>query len=201
MIKFLGLLSKKKKVKPVTAASIYVMVLQNVINEGFTEIKDFINNNSNLESNPNLNDKDVNWFSNVIFLGNLKNLEIYFEENETVILRSFILDEIHKEYEGNAHHLAIERFLDYENYFNDLIIKHEFMISAMAHAIFEKYKINDFQGDLFRKKNNYLILFGIGRITCRKTNLIFSPLSITLNSSIIHWSYFFKFIFYFLFNF
>ncbi|MDG1283839.1 MAG: hypothetical protein P8N46_04200, partial [Flavobacteriales bacterium] len=79
MIKFLGLLSKKKKVKPVTAASIYVMVLQNVINEGFTEIKDFINNNSNLESNPNLNYKDVNWFSNVIFLGNLKNLEIYFE--------------------------------------------------------------------------------------------------------------------------
>ena len=68
MIKFLGLLSKKKKVKPVTAASIYVMVLQNVINEGFMEIKDFINNNSNLESNPNLNDKDVNWFSNVIFL-------------------------------------------------------------------------------------------------------------------------------------
>lgn len=153
MIKFLGLLSKKKKVKPVTAASIYVIVLQNVINEGFTEIKDFINNNSNLESNPNLNDKDVNWFSNVIFLGNLKNLEIYFEENETVILRSLILDEIHKEYEGNAHHLAIERFLDYENYFNDLLIKHEFMISAMAHAIFEKYKINDFQGDLFRKKN------------------------------------------------
>ena len=48
---------------------------------------------------------------------------------------------------------CIERFLDYENYFNDLIIKHEFMISAMAHAIFEKYKINDFQGDLFRKKN------------------------------------------------
>ena len=68
MIKFLGLLSKKKKVKPVTVASIYVKVLQNVINEGFIEIKDFINNNSNLESNPNLNDKDVNWFSNVIFL-------------------------------------------------------------------------------------------------------------------------------------
>ena len=53
----------------------------------------------------------------------LKNLEIYFEENETVILRSLILDQIHKEYEGNAHHLAIERFLDYENYFNDAIEK------------------------------------------------------------------------------
>ena len=43
MIKFLGLLSKKKKVKPATAASIYVALLQNVISEGFIEIKDFIN--------------------------------------------------------------------------------------------------------------------------------------------------------------
>ena len=42
MIKFLGLLSKKKKVKPETAISIYVALLQNVIAGGFIEIKDFI---------------------------------------------------------------------------------------------------------------------------------------------------------------
>tara|TARA_B100000768_G_C11129599_1_gene311178 strand:+ start:139 stop:696 length:558 start_codon:yes stop_codon:yes gene_type:complete len=153
MIKFLGLLSKKKKVKPATAASIYVTVLKNVVDEGFIEIKDFINNNSNLDSNPNLSNDDVNWFTNVIFLGNLKNLDAYFEENEVLFLRSLILDEIHKEFEGNSQHLAIERFLDYENYFNDLVIKHESMINAMAHAIFEKYEINNFQGELFKKKN------------------------------------------------
>ena len=153
MIKFLGLLSKKKKVKPDTAASIYVTLLQNVINEGFIEIKDFINNNNNLENNPNLKQTDINWFSNVVFLGNLKNLDNYFEENEVSILRALILDEIHKEFTGNAQHLAIERFLDYENYFNDLLVKYDSHISAMAHAIFEKYNINDFQGDLFRKKN------------------------------------------------
>ena len=153
MIKFLGILSKKKKVKPATAVSIYVALLQNVILEGFIEIRDFINNNNNLESNPNLTDNDIEWFSNVIFLGNIKNLDLYFEDAEATLLRALILDEIHKDLEGNSKFLAVERFLDYENYFKELLIKHEFQISAMAHAIFEKYKINDFQGDLFRKKN------------------------------------------------
>ena len=153
MIKFFGLLSKKKKVKPATAVSIYVTLLQNVISEGFIEIKDFINNNNNLEINPNLSDNDIEWFSNVIFLGNMKNIDLYFEENEVSILRALILDEIYKGIEGNSQHLVIERFLDYENYYKELLIKHESPINAMAHAIFEKYNINDFQGDLFKKKN------------------------------------------------
>ncbi|MBT3622406.1 MAG: hypothetical protein HN535_06650 [Flavobacteriales bacterium] len=50
-------------------------------------------------------------------------------------------------------HLAIERFLDYENYFNELLVENEYAISAMAYGIFEKYNINDFQGDLFKRKN------------------------------------------------
>ena len=153
MIKFLGLLSKKKKVKLDVTVSIFVKLLENVISEGYFEIKDFINHNNNLEINPNLKDVDIDWFSNVIFLGNIKKLEEYFEEEEVSILRALILDEIYKDIEGDNQHLAVERFLDYENYFNDLLVKYECPISAMAHAIFEKYNINEYQGDLFKRKN------------------------------------------------
>ena len=31
--------------------------------------------------------------------------------------------------------------------------ENEFPINAMAYGIFEKYNINDFQGDLFKRKN------------------------------------------------
>jgi len=153
MIKFLGLLSKKKKVKAELAAAIYVNLLNNVIEVGFVEIKDFINNNNNLEDNPNLTNLDVEWFRNIIFLGNMQNLDTHFEEKESAILRGFILDEMHKELPDNEQHLAIERFLDYENYFNELLIENEYAISAMAYGIFEKYNINEFQGDLFKRKN------------------------------------------------
>ena len=113
MIKFLGLLSKKKKVKAKLAAAIYVNLLNNVIDVGFVEIKDFINNNNNLEDNPNLTNLDVEWFRNIVFLGNLQGLSTHFEEKESAILRGFILDEMHKELPDNEQNLAIERFLDY----------------------------------------------------------------------------------------
>ena len=153
MIKFLGLLSKKKKVKANIAAAIYVSVLNNVIKEGFVEIKDFINNNNNLEENPNLTDIDVDWFRNIIYLGNLENLSSFFEEQDAAVLRGLILDEMYKEFSQDEQHLAIERFLDHENYFKELLVQNEYAISAMAYGIFEKYNINEYQGDLFKRKN------------------------------------------------
>ena len=153
MIKFLGLLSKKKRVKAKLAATIYVNLLNNVIEGGFVEIKDFINNNNNLEDNPNLTSLDIDWFRNIVFLGNMKNLDTFFEDRDSAKLRGYILDEMYKELSESEQHLAIERFLDYENYFNELLIENKFLINAMAYGIFEKYNINDFQGDLFKRKN------------------------------------------------
>ena len=153
MIKFFGLLSKKKKVQAKNTASIYVIALNNVIDEGFVEIKEFINNNNNLESNPNISDKAIDWFRNIVFLGNIRNLRLYFEEEEAVKLREFILDEMHKELNDNDQHLAVERFLEYENYFSSLMQEEGSILHAMAYGIFEKYEINNFQGDLFKRKN------------------------------------------------
>ena len=99
MIKFFGLLSKKKKVKPELTASIYVAALNNVINEGFVEIKDFINDNNNLEDKPNLTDEDITWFRNIIFLGNIQSLQLHFEEKEAAKIREFMLDEMYKDLE------------------------------------------------------------------------------------------------------
>ena len=153
MIKFLGLLSKKKKVKANVSAAIYVSLLNNVIKEGFVEIKDFINNNNNLEENPNLTDIDIDWFRNIIYLGNLESLSSFFEEQDAAVLRGLILDEMYKELPENEQHLAIERFLDHENYFKELLLQNEHTISAMAYGIFEQYNINEYQGDLFKRKN------------------------------------------------
>ena len=153
MIKFFGLLSKKKKVKLQSIVDIYCGALDEVISNGFIEIKDFINNNNNLEDNPNLSDEDIDWFRNIIFLGNMQNLDTHFEDKESAILRGLILDEMHKDLPEDQQHLAIERFLDYENYFNELLVVNEYSINAMAYGIFEKYNINEYQGDLFKRKN------------------------------------------------
>ena len=153
MIKFFGLISKKKRIRSDEMSSIYVAALNNVISEGFVEIIDFVNNNSNLESNPNLLEKDITWFRNIVFLGNIFHLYNYFEESEASIIRGFILDDLYKELSQNEQNLAIERFLDYEKYFADLMKENEFPVDAMVFGIFEKYEINNYQGDLFKRKN------------------------------------------------
>jgi hypothetical protein len=153
MIKFFGLLSKKKKVKLQSIVDIYCGTLDEVISNGFIEIKDFINNNNNLENNPNLKNEDIKWFRIIIYLGNLNDLKSHFEDQEVLKLRNLIVENIFNDLNDNQKILAVESFLQYESYFADLLIEFSSEIDAMAYAIFEKYNINDFQGTLFKRKN------------------------------------------------
>ena len=153
MIKFFGLLSKKNKVNLSDTIEIYCHALDEVITNGFVEIKGFINNNNNLENNPNLTGADVKWFRLIIYLGNLNLLKSSFEEDEVFALRNLILDKMFAELSTDDKLIAVERFLDYEKYFNDLLLQHNVEIDAMAYAVFEKYNINEFQGALFKRKN------------------------------------------------
>merc|ERR1712078_652312 len=108
MIKFFGLLSKKKKIKIKSLVSIYCQTLDEVIDGGFVEIKDFINNNNNLENNPNLQHNDIKWFRIIIYLGNLNNLNSHFEEIEVMQLRNLIVDEIFADLNENKRISEVE---------------------------------------------------------------------------------------------
>ena len=92
-------------------------------------------------------------------MGNIHNLISAFEENEAIIMRGLILDALYKNCSENEQPLAIERFLDYENYFKAILSDNENIISSMAYGIFEKYDINKHQGDLFKRKTSQILYF------------------------------------------
>ena len=91
MIKFLGFIIKKKKIRAIDLAPIYVAAIENVVSKGFLEMSDFINKNNNFERSPGLTKSDIEWFRNVV-LANISNLSSFFEEDEVTILRAFILE-------------------------------------------------------------------------------------------------------------
>ena len=68
-------------------------------------------------------------------------------------LRNLIVEDIFDDLDDNKKILAVERFLQYESYFAELLADLGSEIDAMAFAIFEKYNINEFQGTLFKRKN------------------------------------------------
>ena len=68
-------------------------------------------------------------------------------------LRNLIVDEIYSDLSDNDKITAVEEFLQYEGYFMDLMNEFGSETDAMAFAIFDKYNINEFQGELFKRKN------------------------------------------------
>ena len=52
-----------------------------------------------------------------------------------------------------AEKMPMDLFLNYETYFNDILVKQIDPIETMAVAVFDKYNINDYQSELFRRKN------------------------------------------------
>ena len=141
MIKFLGLLSKKKKISIEKTAKLLVTTLDEVIVNGFVEIQDFINDNNNLERNPNLTDKDIRWFRLIVFVGNLKILPDFFDEDQAEKLHNQLLDFMAERITGE-NEIALEQLSDYCTYLDELLRKSDNCIAAMATALFDKYNIN-----------------------------------------------------------
>ncbi len=151
MLKFFGI-SKKDKISVEDTANIFSIALNKVVNDGFPEIQSFLNKNNNLDKSPNISDEDIKWFRLIIFAGNLHLLTTKFEENESLELRNQIVDNL-LPYLDDDKDVSMDLFLNYETYFNDILVKQIDPIETMAVAVFDKYNINDCQSELLKRKN------------------------------------------------
>lgn len=151
MLKFFGI-SKKDKISVEDTANIFFVALNKVINDGYIEIQHYLNNNNNLDKTPNVSDDDIKWFRLIVFAGNLHVLSTKFEESESLKLRNYIIDEL-LPYLDKDKEISMDVFLQYERYYQDILIKQIDPIETMAVAVFDKYNINDCQSDLLKRKN------------------------------------------------
>lgn len=151
MLKFFGI-SKKDKITVKDTSKIFTIALNKVVNDGYPEIQSFLNKNNNLEKSPNISEEDIKWFRLIIFVGNLHVLSTKFEENESLELRNEIIDKL-LTYLDDDPEVAMDLFLNYESYYNDLLSKQIDPIETMSLAVFDKYNINDCQSELLKRKN------------------------------------------------
>ena len=151
MLKFFGI-SKKEKISVKDTSSIFSVALNKVVNDGFEEIQSFLNKNNNLERSPGIKDEDVKSFRLIIFAGNLHLLSTKFEEQETLRLRNEIIDNLLPCLNDDTE-VAMDMFLNYETYYNDILAKQIDPIESMSVAVFDKYNINDYQSELLKRQN------------------------------------------------
>ena len=151
MLKFF-VISKKDKVSVKDTANIFAVALNTVVNDGFPEIQNLLNKNKNLDKSPEISNEEIKWFRLIIFSGNLHLLSTKFEDHEALDLRNKIVDELILFLDEDAE-ISMDLFLNYEMYFNDILVKQVDPIETMAVAVFDKYNINDCQSELLKRKN------------------------------------------------
>lgn len=151
MLKLFGF-SKKEKVTVKDLASVYSRTLFEVIDLGFPEIIEFVNDNRKFEESPNLKKEDANWFLMIVFAANNHCLSDHFDDSTVHCLHHASLNELIRFLELEED-VVRDMFLDYESFFKEQYSDDISTEKAMAKSIFIKYNLNEYQGDLLKNQN------------------------------------------------
>ena len=151
MLNFFGI-SNKEKVSVQDTSNIFSVALNKVIDNGFSEIQEFLNSNNNLEKSPNISSTDIKYFRLIIFSANIHIISTKFDSSESLELRNCILEHLLPIVDKDKE-LAMDVFLQYETYYNDIIKTQIDPVESAAISIFKKFKINECQSLLLQRKN------------------------------------------------
>ena len=105
--------NKRKKIKIDDLAVVYTSTLIDVIDKGFPEIIEFVNDNRKFEESPNLQRNDIIWFMMIIFAANNYRLSEFFNDSMVDKIHLSCLNELIK-YIDMEEELIREMFFDYE---------------------------------------------------------------------------------------
>ena len=104
---------KKNKVSRDKLVQIYTDNLFDVIESGFPEVAEFINTEKQFEKSPQIGKADFEWFSYIIYGGNMLNLYQYFGEEEADDLKYKIIAEVAERYTKRDRVVAEDMILEY----------------------------------------------------------------------------------------
>jgi hypothetical protein len=151
MMKLFGF-SKKEKVTVDGLARLYANTLFEVVDQGFSEIIGFVNDNRKFEESPNLQKEDVKWFLMVIFAANNHRLSEFFPDTVVDKMHEACTQEIIAIL-GEEEEIIRDMIVDYEVFFAEQLSQASRLEKAMARSIFIKYNLNDYQGKLLKNQN------------------------------------------------
>lgn len=140
----------KRRLSNNQVANVFVNALFEVVEKGFREVAQLINEDSAFVKSPNIPDTQNGEFALVVIVGNLSFLESTFEPEQAHEVEKLIFAKLAKIYE-----MPVEEFTslirEYQSFMARKNHPSKNMIYAMSKAIYHKYDLNDFQDEYFRR--------------------------------------------------
>ena len=143
---------KKKKLTEDQLANFFVNSILSLVEEGFQDVVEIINNDPEFIKTPNISKEDYDRFLLVVIAGNIKLMSEHFDSVKDVRITEKIYRKL-----GTA--LSVEpmtlkeTIAKYQSWMSRINHPSKNTRYAMSKGVFFKYDLNQFQSDYFRNMN------------------------------------------------
>ena len=143
---------KKKKLTEDQLANFFVNSIVNLVEQGFQDVVEIINNDPEFITTPNISKEDYDKFLLVVVAGNIKLMSEHFDSVKDVRITEKIYRKL-----GSA--LSVEpmtlkeTIAKYQSWMSRINHPSKNTRYAMSKGVFFKYELNQFQSDYFRNMN------------------------------------------------
>lgn len=143
---------KKKKITEDQLANFFVNSTLKLVEEGFGDVAEIINNDPEFLEKPNVSSEDFDRFLLVVIAGNLKLMGQHFESVKDVRIAEKIYRKLATAL-GVDPMVLKETIAKYQSWMGRVNHPSKNTLYAMSKGVFFKYELNQFQKDYFRNMN------------------------------------------------
>ena len=140
----------RKKISDDKLANVFINGIFNSVDNGFPLIAEFINEDQVFVSSPNIDPADNYEFRIIVLVGNLALLESSFDPEQAGRVEEQIYEKLAKAYELPKSEFR-QLIKDYKSHITRLNNPSKNMIYGMSKAIFDKYRLYNFQDEYFKR--------------------------------------------------
>ena len=142
----------KKRLSEDQLSNIFVNGIFESVENGFEDVAVMINNDITFVVDPKVNPENKNEFALIVLAANISIIESAFDPEYAELLRRKIFEKLAKVY-GRDAKIVSDVIKDYQDFMARVNRNSRNYANNMALAIFEKYDLNKFQDEFFKRQN------------------------------------------------
>ncbi len=140
----------KRKLSDDQVSNIFINALLEVVDNGFIEVAELINEDLAFVKSPEVESNQNGEFALIVIAANLSFLESTFDADQALRVEQMIFQKLGKMYDlSTSEFQALAR--EYQSFITRVNYPSKNMVYGMSKAMFEKYQLNEFQDDYFRR--------------------------------------------------
>ncbi|WP_300665207.1 hypothetical protein [Fluviicola sp.] len=140
----------KKRLSDNQLANVFLNGIFEIVDNGFVEVVDLINEDLAFVSSPSIPVDRNGEFTMIVVVANISTLETTFETVQANRIERIIFEQLGS-LMGVSALDAEAKVREYQKFMQRVNHPSKNMIYAMSKAVFQKYNLNDFQDEYFRR--------------------------------------------------